>query len=88
MIASQVGGHLWWRRWAPQCEVSAGFVLWEEDDTPDDWVDQPKDVAAEVALWSTGRFKWRGIEYSVSWTDDDESRRVRDDVLGLGAPDP
>lgn len=80
------GGHLWWRRWSPQREVSAGFVALDDGEVLDDWVDQPEAVAGEVRSWAAGRFPWRGVEYAVSWADADESRRVRDEVFELGAP--
>ena len=81
------GGHLWWRLWSPQREVSAGFVMLDDGDILDNWVDQPEEVPGEVRSWSDGRFTWRGLEYSVSWADADESRRVRDEVFQLGEPD-
>lgn len=85
--AQREGGHLWWRRWSPQREVSAGFVMLDGGDMLDDWVDQPEEVAREVRSWSEGRFTWRGVEYAVSWADADESRRVRDEVFQLGEHD-
>lgn len=87
VTARKVGGYLWWQRWSPQSEVSAGYVVMDDDDMPDDWVDQPEDVARELANWSTDRFRWRGVEYFVSWVTADESRRVRDDVFQLGEPE-
>lgn len=84
--AQREGGHLWWRRWSPQREVSAGFVMLDDGDMLDDSVDQPEDVAGEVRSWSEGRFTWRGVEYAVSWAGADESRRVRDEVFQLGEP--
>lgn len=81
-----MSGHLWWQRWSPQDEVSAGFVLMDDNDKLDDWVDHPEDVANEAASWSAGRFTWRGVEYSVSWATKDESCRVRDEIFELGEP--
>lgn len=43
-----MSGHLWWQRWSPQDEVSAGFVLMDDNDMLDDWFDHPEDVANEV----------------------------------------
>lgn len=89
VIANRAGGHLWWRRWGPQYEVSAGYVLMDDDGVPfdGDWVDQRADVAAQVHDWAAGRFVWIGHDFKVSWVDAEESRRIRDEVFELGDPE-
>lgn len=87
VIADRLGGTLWWQRWGPQYEVSAGYVLMDGDTVADDWVDRRADVAAEVRHWESGSFVWLGRKFKVSWVNDEESRRVRDEVFGLGEPE-
>jgi hypothetical protein len=87
VIANRAGGHLWWQRWGPQFEVSAGYVLMDGDGFPSDWVDQREVDAAEVRDWAAGRFVWIGRDFRVSWVDAEESRRIRDEVLSLGPPE-
>lgn len=89
VIANRIAGHLWWQRWGPQYEVSAGYVLMDGDDVDatDDWVDRPENVAAAVDDWEADRFVCVGREFQVSWVDADESRRIRDEVFQLGEPE-
>lgn len=87
IIADRVGGRLWWQRWGTQYEASAGYVLMDGETVPGDWVERRADVAAEVRDWESGRFAWLGRELKVTWVDDEESRRVRDQVFELGPPE-
>jgi len=88
VIADRVGGHLWWQRWGPQYEVSAGYVRMDGDGDPSDgdWVSRRADVAEEVRDWAAGRFIWNARNFKVSWVDAEESRHIRDEVFELGDP--
>ncbi len=83
--AWQVGGALWWRRWSePSEQVEEYYDLPGFGFT--DRVTEAADLADEVLEWGEGRLSAGEDTYHVEWLDDDESRRVRDEVFGLGDP--
>ncbi len=72
---TQVGGHLWWRRWG-----STRDLLWEWTVVDGNFSDTlvPEDAADEVlADYDSGRFDYYGEAMRVVWTDASESERLR-----------
>lgn len=87
VIADRTGVTCGEQRWGPQYEVSAGYVLIDAETVPVHWGDRRADVAAEVRDWESGSFVWLGRRFQVSWVGAEESRRIRDEVFQLGAPE-
>lgn len=87
VICTQVGGHLWWRRWSASREFVMLFM-----DYPDGRFDDAflvEDLDAEIDTWQHGEFlghPFRDDEeptrYRLEWLDDQETARVRADFVG------
>ncbi len=73
--ATQVGGHLWWRRWGCTRDL-----LWEWTVVDGNFSDTlvPEDAADEVlADYDSDRFDYYGEAMRVVWMDASESGRLR-----------
>ena len=79
---TQVGGHLWWRRWSEPAEGVHGFLV-DAGGGFDDFVIGAEALGDELADWNQGRFLCRGETLQVSWLDDDASQRARVQTFGL-----
>jgi hypothetical protein len=79
---TQVGGHLWWRRWSEPAEGVHGFLV-DAGGGFDDFVIGAEALGDELADWNQGRFLYRGETLQVSWLDDDASQRARVQTFGL-----
>ena len=79
-FSSQVGGHLWWRRWSPPEDA---LKLWAiiNGTFSDSWM--PEEVVnEELADYDAGRFAYYGEPLRVAWTDPTESKRLREEHYG------
>jgi hypothetical protein len=81
-VWTQVGGHLWWRRWSGPTEVIHEFHV-TESGAFDDYVFGSEAMDDELANWNLGRFLYGDELLQVSWLDDDASQQVRVETLGL-----
>ena len=80
--ADQLGGILWWRRWADPAEFA--IVSTKLDDgsfDSDDWVRGDR-IGEVVATWSDGYDVVQGVRYDITWLDEAESDRVHREVFG------
>ena len=78
----RTGGHLWWRRWSSPDEAVHGFMVLA-DGSFTDWVNPVDDLTDELEDWAAGMFTWLGEQLQVTWQDDQESAKTRDQVFGL-----
>lgn len=88
----QVGGHLWWRRWAGR-EVVHGYESYLAPRSFDDWVSDPGDPVSKILLEDlvAGRFTERAYddalpvsraapvvaEREVEWLDEPDRSELR-----------
>jgi hypothetical protein len=73
-------GHLWWRRFGEPRELPLVWVLLP-DGQVHDFLLPADDVATLTADWAVGRLgTFNGVQLSVDWLDELESRRVRDEI--------
>lgn len=77
---TRTGGHLWWSRWSAPAEAVEGHVLWA-DGGRTEWFATGDELARDLAEWEVGTFSQEGTAYRVVWLDDDESARVRAEIL-------
>lgn len=71
-----MGGRLWWRRWStPEEALNPWTII--DGTFSDSWV--PEEVVdKELAEYDVGRFAYYGEPLRVSWTDLEESKRLRE----------
>lgn len=81
----QVKGHLWWRTWSEPYEVLHGYMLLADGQFTD-WVADRAELEKDIADWLSGSFQYVGVKYHVVWLSMEESRRVRDEILGDDPP--
>ncbi|MDP9444461.1 MAG: hypothetical protein M3P83_09000 [Actinomycetota bacterium] len=76
----QVGGHLWWRRWSsPEDALDPWTII--DGTLSDSWL--PADaIDDELADYDAGRFDYYAELLCVTWTDPDESERLREQHFG------
>ena len=79
---TRAGGHLWWSRWEAAQEVVHVHLLLR-DGSPEEWVTSGDRLEADLAEWLDDVFGHAGRRYRVVWQEDEESDRVRREVLGL-----
>lgn len=80
-FSTQVGGHLWWRRWGPTHDV---LWLWYVIDGRFSDSLVPEDgTAEELADYDQGRFAYVGEVLRVLWLDREESAHLRSSEFGL-----
>lgn len=79
---TQLGGHLWWRRWSEPHEAVHGYIAYATG-CFDDFVEDLDTLADELEEWGRGRFPLRGEKLHIEWLDDAASRQARLDVFGL-----
>lgn len=77
-MADQLGGLLWWRRWAAPREFAV--VLTRIGDETSEAAVGNDDLGI-VAAWARDGFQHAGTSYAMVWLDEAESRRVHDDVF-------
>ena len=76
-----VGGHLWWRVWSKPYELIHGYMLMAGGQFTD-WVSEGVELEQDTADWLGGAFQYLGIRYHVVWLSPEDSRRVREQILG------
>jgi hypothetical protein len=77
-LAPQLGGLLWWRRWATPQEYAVVLTRMGED------VSEAAVGNADlgiVAVWAADGFTDRGTTYEMVWLDETESERVHREVF-------
>lgn len=77
---SRLSGHLWWSRWTGPQEVVHAYLL--RDGSVTDWLIAGDELDQAVADWTRGEVRHGGARHRVVWQDDEESERVRRQVLG------
>ncbi|MGO4256901.1 hypothetical protein [Marmoricola sp. RAF53] len=77
-MAAQLGGVLWWRRWATPQEYAVVLTRLGEETRE---VAVGNDDLDIVARWAADGFTDGGATYAMVWLDQAESRRVHDEVF-------
>ena len=83
-VATQRGGHLWWRRWEPDREYVEPLVQLRDGS----YVDQPlqgAELERELALWSQNKFPLLGKLLDPVWLTQDEALRLAPGVFGVAS---
>jgi hypothetical protein len=83
-LATQDGGHLWWRSYTAPREMLK--LWWQVDGSDNDAWSDGEELTADLAGWRAGRFQIGGQQYECTWLDDVRSDQIRRS-LGLNAPD-
>ncbi|WP_313815674.1 hypothetical protein [Citricoccus sp.] len=87
VACTQVGGHLWWRRWSEPCEVVMLYMRFPEGLFQEAWM-EGEDLNAEIGTWQRGEFlghPYRDDEptrYQLEWLNDEETARARTEFVG------
>lgn len=76
VIATVVGGHLWWTRWSPSQEFVILWIETPEGEDADTWI-LPDDLKDELFDWDQGRFQFLGQTYRLTWLDDTKTQEIR-----------
>lgn len=79
-LAEQLGGRLWWRRWAMPVEFAEVYTSLDGSVAIEQLL--PADIDDRVAEWTAGRCTTAGTTYGLTWLDEAESDRVHRDVFG------
>lgn len=77
--ASSTGGILWWRRWEEPAEFAVVFTK-IGDAEPRTTAVAPADLDL-FDVWASRGYDDNGRVLSVTWLDEEESRRVHDEVF-------
>lgn len=77
----RVGGHLWWSRWSAPREVIRA-VLQDEAGRATSWVISGEDLETAYRDWRAGTFRHGGQTRPVVWLDQEDSARIREELLG------
>lgn len=80
--AEQRGGHLWWRKWGPECEYLEPLVQLLDGRDFDDPV-RADTLESELEYWSRGKFPLLGKSLDMVWLSPDEALRVAPGVFGV-----
>lgn len=87
VICTQLGGHLWWRRWSEPREFVILSMIYPDGLFDDPWLDR-EGLTAEIDTWRRGEFHGhpyrdgKPTQYRLEWLTDEETARVRADFLG------
>jgi hypothetical protein len=76
MIATSVGGRLWWTRWSPSQEFAILWIETPEGEDTDTWV-WPDDLEDELSDWDRGQFRFLDETYRLTWLDDAATQAMR-----------
>lgn len=79
-LAEQLGGRLWWRRWARPVEFAEVHAAFGTLITIEQVL--PAGVDALVAEWAAGTYTADGTRYGLTWLDEAGSERVHREVFG------
>lgn len=76
-LMTQMGGHLWWRRWSEPHEAALLFVEYPDGHLEDHLLDGDV-LDRQIEDWEHGEFHdaQGKVAYSLTWLDDDESART------------
>lgn len=81
-VWERTSGHLWWSTWSPPHEA---VHVWVRDDEGrvSDRLSTGAELEHDLAEWARDVFTTGDGTYRVTWLDEEESSRLRQESFGL-----